>query len=227
MPLKYLWVVVKGSATHCSVSLYLNCIFPIFCAFTSDGRKYQQVFCVTRGYTQHSYTIPAIRANCTNSASVWHLWIMYELYIATGPWQPPDQQHQPWALPAAPCITSLHWTALSAHSWQPLPTWLHHCDHEEEGGWKKTTVAMERLESSHTLLQFLSQAGRTSCLPRKVLVQNKMSVGSVAAPDEWEWEGEAKGVPNCKVGGRVKEERTAPEKKPLSLRRRGALWADP
>lgn len=74
-----------------------------------------------------------------------------------------------------------------------------------------------------TLLQFLSQAGRTSCLPRKVLVQNKMSVGSVAAPDEWEWEGEAKGVPNCKVGGRVKEERTAPEKKPLSLRRRGAL----
>lgn len=85
---------------------------------------------------------------------------------------------------------------------------------------------MERLESSHTLLQFLSQAGRTSCLPRKVLVQNKMSVGSVAAPDEWEWEwewgGEAKGVPNSKVGGRVKEERTAPEKKPLSLRRRGA-----
>lgn len=133
---------------------------------------------------QHSSTTPAIKVNCTNSASAWHLWIIYELYIATGPQQPPDQQHQPCALPAAPCITSLHWTALSAHSWWPLPTWLHHCDHKEEGGWKKPTVAMERLESSHTLPQFLLQADRTSCLPRKGLAQSKMPVGSVAAPDE-------------------------------------------
>lgn len=77
---------------------------------------------------------------------------------------------------APPCITTLRWTALSfplPPGWRSLPAQLHCCGHGEEEGWRAATLC---------LTPFPPRAEHL-CLPRKVLVQSRVSAGSVAAPD--------------------------------------------
>lgn len=143
MSLKYLGVVVNASVTHCFVSLHLNCIFPIFYTFASDDRKYQQVFCVTRGYTQHSNTIPAIRqqiARTVPMSDIYELCMNFILPRGHGSHQislVPFLQHL--ASPRCSGLPCLPTPAASAHT--APPPWprtagrleRNHCGHGEAG----------------------------------------------------------------------------------------------
>lgn len=153
---------------------------------------------------------------------------MYDIYELCMNFTLPQGQgsHQPSNISLVSILQHLaspHWTGLPS-----LPTPAGLCPHSS------TTVTTERREpGKKPLWPWRGWKAATLCLnsfprqaehlafPEKLLVQSKKSVGSVAAPDEWEWGWKAKGVLNFKVGGRVKEERMASEKKPLSLRRRG------
>lgn len=169
---------------------------------------------LTRGCTQHPYSITALGVNSTDSANAWQRWIMYEFYIATVPQDPPDQQYR-----SAPFLHHLasshyaelscvsHLTRLAVAAWAAPPLWP----------WRG-------LESSHTVSPPFPDGHRAPLSPQKSANSEQSVCGSVAAPD---MSGSESPAPRWAVEAEAFQRGEQCQRETPEPQRGGQSWADP